>query len=172
MIIRQSQSGATLAITLIILFIITLLGVSTIQVTQLQEKMSANLQDKELSFNAAETALAAGEAWILSLTSQPASNALCTAYPCVISAYQNLDLSSQNASWWAANSTQYSSTLDNVTSPPRYIVEFLQFIPDTPEVGSSAAQTTGTYYYQITSRGTGSTNDSVSILQTTMARRF
>lgn len=163
--------GATLATTLLILFIITLLAVSTIQVTQMQEKMTANLQDKEISFHAAESALAAGENWILNLQQEPVPVAVCSNFPCVQSLFGNMDFSTQNAGWWQSHSTTYSTALYNVSNSPHYLIEFLQYVPDTPIVGSLNSSG-GVYYYQITARGTGSTTDSQTILQTTVARRF
>ncbi|KTD21679.1 pilus assembly PilX family protein [Legionella londiniensis] len=168
----KQQFGATLAVTLILLFVITLLGVSAMQVTHMEEKMSANLQDKELSFNAAETALTAGEAWLLSLSKQPSVQASCSAFPCVREPYQNLDFTTQTSTWWQSNSAAYGSELDNIATPPRYIVEFLQYVPDSPEVGDSSKKSQGVFYYQITARGTGATDNAVSILQTTIGRRF
>ena len=168
----KNQRGATLAITLLILFIITLLGVSSIQVTQMQEKMSANIQDKEFSFNAAESALAAGEAWLTGLSREPSVQLVCTSHPCVKEPYQNVNLATQSTEWWQSNSGVYNERLDNVTSPPRYIIEFLEFVPDTPATGDSSIKSPGSYYYQITARGTGATSQAVSVLQTTYARRF
>lgn len=168
----KTQLGATLAITLILLFLVTLLGVSAMQVTQMEEKMSANLQDKELSFNAAESGLAAGEAWIMALSRQPTLQVTCSPYPCVQEAYQNLNFSGQTSTWWQTNSAAYSSPLDNVTTSPRYVIEFLQFVPDAPIVGDSSVKSSGVFYYQITTRGTGSSDDSVSLLQSTIGRRF
>jgi len=167
----NQSKGATLAITLLILFIITLIGVSSIRVTLMQEKMSTNLQDKELSFNAAETGLAAGESWLLSQSIQPAVYVQCSVYPCVVEVYDSTNLDEQSNSWWSSNSAEYGSDLDNVATRPRYIIEFLQFVPDTPEIGNSNAQN-GVFYYQITARGTGSSNDSASTIQATVARRF
>ena len=168
----MKQTGATLAITLILLFLVTLLGISSLQVTHLEEKMSSNLQDKELSFNAAESALSAGEAWIISQTTIPYEQSSCTSFPCVHSEYQNVDFSTQTSSWWTTNSATYSNTLTNINTPPRYIIEFLTFVPDTPEVGNSTQKSKGVYYYQVTARGTGSSDNAVTILQSTVARRF
>lgn len=169
---NSNQQGVTLALTLILLFVITLLGVSAMQVTQMQEKMASNLQDKELSFNAAESALIAGENWLLSLINQPPVVSNCTVFPCVSSVYQNLVFTDQTSSWWESNSAAYGTSLENIASQPRYIIEFLQFIPDSQVIGDSSVKSTGVFYYQITARGTGATNNSVSILQTTVGRRF
>ena len=58
----QHQSGAVLAISLIILLLLTIIGLTATQVTGLEEKMAGNLRDRNLAFQAAETALRAGEA--------------------------------------------------------------------------------------------------------------
>ena len=168
----MKQSGATLAISLILLFLVTLLGVSTIQTTQLQEKMSANLQDKEVSFLAAESALAAGEGWVLDLTSHPTPVTSCQSQPCAITKMDNIDYAAATDSWWQANSAEYATTLSNVTTRPRYLIEFVQFVPESPVIGQTAGSILGVYYYQITAIGTGSTDEAETILQTTVARRF
>ncbi|KTC65512.1 type IV pilus assembly protein PilX (plasmid) [Legionella adelaidensis] len=166
------QCGATLAVTLIMLFLITLLGVSTMQVTSMQEKMASTLQDKELSFNAAETALAAGESWLMSLSILPPAVSTCNPFPCVQAPYQNLVVTAQTNTWWETNSAVYNTSLTNITTQPRYYIEALQFVPDSPVIGDSSVKSKGVTYYQVTARGTGSTTSSVTILQTSLGRRF
>ncbi len=168
----MKQSGATLAITLILLFLVTLLGVSTIQTTQLQEKMTANFQDKKLSFMATESALASGEAWVLGLSSKPSPVTQCQSFPCVMEKVDNSNFGNETDAWWLANSAEYATTLTSVATKPRYLIEFLQFVPDTPVIGQSSGSVPGVYYYQITAKGTGSTDDAKTILQSTIARRF
>ncbi|MBK7541912.1 MAG: hypothetical protein IPN66_02220 [Candidatus Competibacteraceae bacterium] len=51
------QKGAALVVGLILLVVITLIGVSAMQSTTLQEKMAGNLRDSNLSFQAAEVGL-------------------------------------------------------------------------------------------------------------------
>jgi len=163
----KRQQGATLAVTLLLLFVITLLGVSAMQVTHMQEKMSTNLHDKELSFNAAESALAAGEAWLMSLSTEPAVVASCATFPCVRQPFENLDFTVQTNGWWQTNAAAYSSSLTNVNTPPRYFIEFLQSVDVT---GSNPVVTE--VYYQVTARGSGSSDDSASILQSTLKRSY
>lgn len=172
MIAPTHSNGATLAVTLILLFVVTLLGVSAMQIVHLQEKMSANLQDKELSFHAAESALAAGEAWIMTLTHHPGEEISCQVYPCIQEVYKDLNYTAQSSAWWQANSAVYPVPLDNLASQPRYFIELLQFVPDSPALGDSSMKSTGIYYYQITARGTGASDHSVSILQSAMSRRY
>lgn len=169
---RVTMQGATLAVSLLLLFVITLLGVSTMQSTHMQEKMTANLQDKERSFMAAESALRAGETWLLSLQTQPPVTATCINYPCVQDKYVDVVFETQTEAWWQTRSAAYTSSLEDVATAPRFIVEYLQFIPDTPIVGSNQQNVAGVHYYQVTARGTGADNTAVTVLQTTVARRF
>jgi type IV pilus assembly protein PilX len=63
--ITKRQSGVVLAISLIILMALTLIGVTSSNVTGLQEKMTANAKDVNLAFQAAEAALRATEDGLL-----------------------------------------------------------------------------------------------------------
>jgi Tfp pilus assembly protein PilX len=56
----QSQSGVTLIISLVLLLLLTLIAVSSMKTTGLQEKMAGNDRDRNLAFQAAEAALGAG----------------------------------------------------------------------------------------------------------------
>ena len=51
------QRGATLAIVLIFLVLVTLIGVTAMTTTTLEEKMAGNLKEQNLAFQAAESAL-------------------------------------------------------------------------------------------------------------------
>jgi type IV pilus assembly protein PilX len=169
---KYQQQGATLAISLLLLLIITLLGISALSVTQMQERMSSNFQDKTLSFTAAESALYSGENWILNLTTLPAISATCSQYPCVQTEDLAINWTNKNQSWWNSHSAAYANHLTDVTTSPRYTIEFIQFVPDSPMMGTITQSSAGTYYFKITSRGTGGSDTTETILQTTIARRF
>lgn len=57
----KKQKGATLIIALIMLLLLTIIGMASISDTNLQEKMAGNLRDKNIAFQAAESALRKGE---------------------------------------------------------------------------------------------------------------
>ncbi len=61
---QQSQQGVALFISLVMLLILTILGVSAVQTTALQERMSRNSLDNNLAFQAAESAIRDGEDFI------------------------------------------------------------------------------------------------------------
>ncbi len=60
----QDQSGATLIIALIILVIMSLISISNMQSSTMQERMAANNRQKTIARQAAESAMREAEDWI------------------------------------------------------------------------------------------------------------
>ena len=58
---RSRQSGSALIVGLILLLVMTMLGLTAMQTTSLEERMSGNMRDRDLAAQAAEMALRAGE---------------------------------------------------------------------------------------------------------------
>jgi len=56
-IFSVKQSGAALFVSLVILLVLTVIGLSAARRSTLQEKMASNLHVKNLAFNAAESAI-------------------------------------------------------------------------------------------------------------------
>ncbi|MDQ2695072.1 MAG: PilX N-terminal domain-containing pilus assembly protein [Pseudomonadota bacterium] len=54
---RNSQQGNTLLLILVFLAVLTILGLTAMQDTTLQERMAGNLRERSLAFQAAESAL-------------------------------------------------------------------------------------------------------------------
>lgn len=57
----KHQSGAVLAVVLILLVVMTLLAVASLRGTLMEERMSANMHDRSIAFQAAEAALREAE---------------------------------------------------------------------------------------------------------------
>lgn len=57
----NNQRGATLIIALIMLLLLTIIGLSSMRGTSLQESMAGNMRDSSLALQAAEAALRQGE---------------------------------------------------------------------------------------------------------------
>ena len=58
----QRQSGAALIVALVMLLISTMIGLASIRSATLSERMTANMYDRSIAYQAAEAALRAGEA--------------------------------------------------------------------------------------------------------------
>lgn len=57
----RNQEGAALVVVLVLLLVVTLLGLASLRGTLLEERMSANLYDRSLAFQAVESALREAE---------------------------------------------------------------------------------------------------------------
>ena len=63
--VAHSQKGAALLVALVMLLIATIAGLASIRGTSVQERMSANMYDRSIAFQAAEAAIRAGEEAVL-----------------------------------------------------------------------------------------------------------
>ncbi|MDP3288403.1 MAG: PilX N-terminal domain-containing pilus assembly protein, partial [Methyloversatilis sp.] len=65
------QRGVTLVVALMLLLAVTLLGLASMRGTGMQERMSANLYDRAIAFQAAESSLREAEALLASGAAGP-----------------------------------------------------------------------------------------------------
>lgn len=163
------QRGAALITSLVILLVLTVLGISAMKSSNLQENIVGNLRDRDLAFQAAETALTDAETnlSVAALTSVPTPNS-SGAYGAIQprGLFINLANSAYDTTgvWDGTNNKIYGSALQGLSANPSYIIEFEQAVIDNldPE---SRAKGKGRYYYRITSRGLGTSSNSAVLLQ-------
>lgn len=169
----RRQQGAALVVSLIFLFVMTIIGIMGMQVTSLEEKMAGNMRERNLAFQAAESAARAGEKYL--------SSAGLPAFNCAVGLYKaddvNCDGTKETARVWEA--VNWSTTavvsyadgakLANVSAFPAYIVEEL---PAVPETGGSleAGVPKDVNYYRVTARGIGGSPGAVAIVQSVYKR--
>lgn len=124
------QKGVALFVVLILLVVLTLLGLAAMRGTLLEERMSANLLDRGMAFQATEAALREGEEVSegLAATAFPSNgcaNGLCSRPdPTVASDSQRW----QADGFWADDSGKWREatiSLDDKTVKPRFIIELL-----------------------------------------------
>ena len=60
----KQQSGIALIVGLVMLLLLTMIMISAVQVTALEERMAGNMQNQTIAFQAAESALREAEAFI------------------------------------------------------------------------------------------------------------
>lgn len=176
MFLKSNQNGSTLIISLMILLVLSLLGTSAMQVSTVEEKMAGNLRNANLAFQAAETALRAGEA---ALAAAAPANFNCAdgLYPS-----GDFDCNGTDATpiWENANMDWTDDGLvvryngaglpkQLAYTQPAYIVE--QLAPVANENGSlEAAVPLTTDYYRITAWGTGGSDTAVALVQSIYKR--
>ncbi len=162
----RKQQGVVLAIGLIMLLLMTLIGVTGMQTTTLQEKMTGNFRDRNLAFQSAEAALRDAEQYLRLTTVLPtfnSSNGLYQPASSTADVWTTLDWTDTSAS------VAYSSTITDVTTQPRYIIEELPAVPDE-ESSLEAGVIQTSAFYRVTSRATGGSDTAVVILQSVYKR--
>jgi type IV pilus assembly protein PilX len=179
----KQQRGAVLIVSMLLLLVMTVLALGASQTTRLQERMSANMRDRDLAFESSEAGLRSGERIIDSLTVAPTP---CTSGRCQIYDRNILptNLAFQTQTWWTAQSWLYTTdesfsiTAVNAIkgggmagADPQFVVEEIEEVADSLSV-PPAGPPPSRIYYRVTSAAQGGTAQAQVVLQSTFARRY
>ncbi|MDD2761110.1 MAG: PilX N-terminal domain-containing pilus assembly protein [Methylomonas sp.] len=160
----QSQTGAVLPVALIVMLLMTMIGTSGARVSGLDEKMAGNMRDRNLAFQAAESALAAAENSLNSPNVLPTFKEDGTGgfYADTSTIPNSLDVVAD--SFWTTNpvATSNVASLGNGIATPKYIIQKLTAVCFNSEGCSTTPMVVP---YKITVRATGGTTNAVVILQ-------
>ncbi len=178
----NQQCGAVLVISMIFLVVLTLLGISAMRTTVLEEKMAGNYKSCQIAFQSAEAAMRAGEVWLQSQTARPntstanqtGSNVWLLNAPLPLDpAVKPNWWDDADNSWWttATYATEYADSMQGIAANPRYVREEQTYLKDSLNVGIKG-DSSGRVFYRVTARGVGATGQTSSILQSTYTRRF
>ncbi|MGB1579957.1 MAG: pilus assembly PilX family protein [Nevskiales bacterium] len=173
------ENGAALVVSLLFLLVLTIIGIASVSTTTLQERMANNTREQNLAFQAAESALRDGEAWLFSqkgtgqapLQITTCSSNCGTAVGVWSAATTQLSsINSASFDWWQNNGRQHGSDLagnDNRAlnanlhaQQPRYIVQRIQGTFGAAQgslgIGSGPQQVDlGPFIYRIYGYGVG-----------------
>ncbi|HET6473621.1 MAG TPA: PilX N-terminal domain-containing pilus assembly protein [Pseudomonadales bacterium] len=174
----NKERGVALFISLVLLLVLTIIGVSAVQTTSLEQRMARNTHDSVLAFEAAEVALRSGETFLRNNVNSTAlfpvggNNGLWKA-----SDYGQPEHWQQANIWTGNNSVQLANnTVNGVSEQPRYIIEWVATVQrtDNPYLqGSSyAALFDRIEIFRVTARGIGGTSNARVMLQSTFGMIF
>ncbi len=178
--LKTRQRGAVLAIVLMFLLLLTIIGISALNTTTLEERMAGNLKDRQLAFQSAETAIITAETWLSSLQGNQApqfpnnANGLYQMPTNGIPLWQSVD-------WSGANLVTHPNipgavgsapALTKVNTQPKYVIEDLGKYQEDDSSKRTDATSTFISYFRITARGTGGTDASVVIVESIYGRPF
>ena len=192
------QRGVVLVVALVFLLLLSLLAVTSMRTSLLEEKMVGGLRNQHLASLGAESALRAAESRLWSASSDAATamacgqQALAGCYAYVAGVPNATVQSFINARGWVtAGATTYAVTdltalggslrSAALASNPVYLIEDMGV--DRPpglgpgrESGASGMPGSGPHYgsrhlYRITARSRGGHSDAVRVLQSTFAAR-
>lgn len=179
--ITQSK-GAALITALLILLVLTIIGISALRTSSLQETIVGNMRDQDLAFQATESAVTEAELNFSTYRDPPlatpsASQGIYTKTSGTVggATYDWANSASDTAVWTTGVATEFGTSgtqdLAEVNADPMYVVQEELFTPDdlNPE---TRAQGLGRFTYKITARGEGKADTTVILLQETYAKRY
>lgn len=160
----QSQRGAALAIGLIVLVLLTLIGVTGMRATSLEERMAGNELDRNNAFQAAEASLRGAEDFLI--------NGILPQFNGNKGYYQPADPAGapvwETTTWGGADSVKYDQKIGDSTA--RYIMEEIGVSDDVGVSLASDAAVEQVTFYRVTARGQGASGSSLVMLQTVYKR--
>ncbi|MBM0107145.1 hypothetical protein JM946_20615 [Steroidobacter sp. S1-65] len=181
---RRGQRGVALVVSLILLVMATLIGLAGVRGTTLQERMSANMYDRSLAFQRAESALRAAEEAITSsgLITDLGGVDCSTgaAVPCPVLPQNTF--SGTNANWIAVDA-EHDVNDERTPGTPEYFIQFIGTGSADGDLGLNANAGYGSYgnldsegnvaFYRVTARSSApadAVDRSIVVLQTTVKR--
>lgn len=169
------QQGVVLVVGLIMLAVVTLLAVTSMQSSGLQEQMSNNVKDKMTAFEAAESAIRAAEQYLDSgvlnlgaFDDDKSDGLLANMYDEV---WNEIDWETQSIpadNVVVIDGTE--ATQGGVRSMPRYVIQHIGPVATETNLNieadySSSSATALVEMFKITARGTGGSDNTQVILE-------
>jgi len=191
MLRRARERGATLLTSLMLLIVLTVLALTAMQMSRMEERMAGNTRDTHAAFEGAEAALRNGEALLRAQLVRPTD---CTAAPCpsecgappcpgtlpVWSAGVLGAVETRPPGWWdpsTGNALSFKDAggTDSMTGQqvdPTLVIEHLGFVRTDGGVETGLDAPVGRDFYQITAHASGASGHANAVLQSTYARKF
>ena len=171
----QRQSGVALFISLVMLLVLTMIGVSAVQTTSLEERMARNSRDRLMAFQAAESALRDAEAFLETITATAPFTDAGAAGLWTVAPFSTTARWLQPNIWTGAGSVVAASAIQGVAAAPRFLIEHAATLVreenayqiDDPYTGSESDRIE---IFRITARGVGGTQNARVVLQSTYGR--
>ncbi len=168
------QIGAVLVISLLILLVLTILGMSAMGTAGLEEKMAGNARAKDLSFQAAESALRAGEArfqgagtWAMTIPAVGGGSGAGQIWDKDATGISAAD--PKTTSWWSANAIALAGNFGDPDPDPRYVIEEYGFTPDSLNP-DDLAKRIGVFSFRVTAHS--AVGNTATVLQSVYAKRY
>ena len=177
---RQKQRGAILLFCLVFLAVLTMMGVSGMESATLEERMSANMRDHELAFNAAESALQAAEAWLILQNNLPitSTDGTTTVWaedsmdPAANDGLYWWDHANINGAWWTNNGDAITDVAE-VAEQPRYLIEQYRTVDTGQSIAIGSGEVTvPRIFHRITARGVGVNANTEAVVQSTFVQSY
>jgi type IV pilus assembly protein PilX len=167
----HAQRGAVLVVSMLMLLVLTLVGITAMRLSTQQEKMSGNSRDMDIALQAAEAALRFGESRLVTPTlPDPASLPGWYYYPTPSLRAPSLR---RPQDWGSAVAIEYPINADywDVAQSPRLTIEDLGNVPDPDGSLDASAPVSDIRAFRVSARAVGGVASTNVILQSTFQRR-
>lgn len=169
------QRGAILVTSMLLLLVLTIIGVTVMQMSRMQERMAGNSRDVNLAFQAAEGTLRAAEQYIGDQQVRPVTCSGADTGSCPVFTEGTVvgTTANQDETWWDEKGRTYDQeTMDGLRETPTAVVEELGYVRTDGGVVMGQDPPDGRDFYQVTSRSTGGSGLAEIVLQSTFTRKF
>lgn len=161
----QKEHGAVLIVSLIMLLIVTMIAVSSMQGTVMEEKMAGNTRDRNLAFQTAESALREAETYVEGL----ASMGTFTGSGGLYGLLDSEPYYSDSATWSETVNHVVASAPHGSYDAPRYFIKNYTVVKGTAGAlnmsGYGDNKGTGDItVFKVTARSTGGSTDSAEVI--------
>jgi len=150
---------------MIMLLLLTLLAVSSMNTTIMEEKISGNYKDKNTAFQSAEAALRAGEGYLRNTAILPVFDGTNGLYQPTTSGGSRWSV----IDWSDGNKVVSYVGLGGVVEQPSYIIEELLPVID-PDDSLEVGVALENKFYRVTASAVGGTSTAVIMLQSVFKR--
>ena len=170
----SQQKGAVLISVMIYMLVLSMLGISSMRSTAMEERMASNEWEHTRAFQAAESALIDAGQWLLFQpdlieASGDGSSGVWQSGT-VSDAIANSSFGwSSSGILYGSSSGEATSLFDDLFTMPRYVIEESGFEPSDNDP-DTLATLTGVFYYRVSALGSGRSEGSRSVLQTTLEK--
>ncbi len=185
---RHNEAGSILVIAMVSLALLTVLGVAAITTGNLESEISGNEKTYQEAFYSAELGLVGGETIIETLPNRGAlqEGTVPGRYDSGKlrfneTAFQLEKKQGDSPSVWqplgwddtdSGKVTAVPDGLKRGAVVPHYTIEYRDFTPDYFRIGSTYGSRPGTYRFNVSARGTGSSPAAHALLESIYAKHF
>lgn len=180
----ERERGAVLVISLVMLVLVTLLGITAMQNSTMQERLAGNLWDRNKAFQAAEAGLRIGEGWLEAIDLDPgvgvARRAAAEQHDELAEELASLDPPKPVTAWdgsgaepavgdaageYAALEDLADSALLDEGAAPDFHIDPPAFVRLPGDINLNQSELECQRFYPVTSRSVGGTGSAVVILR-------
>jgi type IV pilus assembly protein PilX len=161
---KSSQRGVALVVAMILLILITLVGLAAVRGTIMQQRMAANLYDRQVAFQSAEAAIREASALIPTQPTLIWHNCQAGGVTCLPNPFNDPTLAASNINTVATGTATGAYTASaTASSQPQYVVENMgNWVDQSSNTGSGQTANCRNYgaqgcsssvvFYRITAR--------------------